>query len=158
MGNNKDLHHGERAKDIERSNKEWELLSKEAQNALTSIVGRLNHPSSGVTVTTLAKTWFILEHPSREYRVQFSVVAQGSNLDMSILSSDEENYLRDYLTGVKLDAENVNFGFQRALATFGLHHREAVEGVRTESSVKHNNAVDEKFQSEHNFNKKYLNA
>lgn len=150
MENNKDLH------GIERANKEWDLLSEEAQLALKSIVGKLSHPSFGVTVTDLAKTWFVLEHPSREYKVQLQVVAQGSNLDMSIFTPGENNYMSSDLTSVKLDKENVNFGVQRALATFGLHNRVASEESLSESSIKYNNDVDVKFQSEHNFNKKYL--
>lgn len=149
MENNKDLH------GVERANKEWDLLSKEAQLALKMIVGKLNHPSCGITVTGLAKTWFILEHPSREYKVQLQVVAQGSNLDMSIFTPGENNYMSSDLTGVKLDKENVNFGVQRALATFGLHNRVVSETSLSESSIKHNDRVSEKFQSEHNFDKKY---
>lgn len=137
--------------EVEIAERQWAELSNEAQYSLKAIVGRLNHPVYGMTVTKLANSWFVLEHPSKEYKAHLTVVAIGSNLDMSIFAQGNAQYAFSGLTTVKLDKDNIKFAVERALAIFGLHNRVST----SDNSVAHNDDIERKFQEEYNFIKTY---
>lgn len=139
------------ALEVEIAERQWAELSNEAQDSLKAIVGWLNHPVYGISVTKLANGWFVLEHPSKEYKVQMTVVAIGSNLDMSIFTQGNAHYAFSGLTSVKLNEDNIKFAVQRALAIFGLHNRVST----SDNSVAHNDDIERKFQEEYNFIKTY---
>lgn len=138
--------------DIARANAEWDKLSDEAQETLQKLTSRLSHPVYGLSVKKLAKTMIVVTRPGCEYGTLLTVTAQGSNLDMSIHIKGETK-IRGDLTGVKLNRDNVMFGFDRVRATLGLldDGKESAE----DSSVRYNKEVRDRFRSEFNFIKKY---
>lgn len=134
------------ARNILQADREWDLLSKDSQQALEAILQQVAEHDQGFKIQKLANTWFILEHPAERYKVQLIAEHRGSNLDLSIHQPIGPNYRASPLTFVKLTKPNVGFAVQRILASYGLHDT-AVSDELSSSKIETNNRVHRDFRS-----------